>query len=152
MTQNLHDILSLLPQLSSAELARVRQETIVLMGTQAQSNPDDNLVLDAIVRTITSLGMGPCNAAVLRNGQQYPAFAKKLPRLIEYLDKVTRDRQQQMGLLDLGFELLYHDLTKMGVPISAWTMMNHIHRLPAIFDLHFPGYARAGMLGMLFRK
>ncbi len=149
----LHDILKLLPQLSSKELARIRHEVTALMGTTpTQIESDDVLVLDAIARVITTLGMGPCNASVLRKGQQYPAFAKKLPQLIEYLDKVTKDRQQQMGLLDLGFELLYEDLASMHVPISAWTMMNHIHRLPAIFDLHFPGYARAGMLGMLFRN
>ncbi len=148
----LHDILILLPQLSSKELARIRQEVTALMGVPDQGNQDDPLVLDAIARTIISLGMGPCNASVLRKGQQYPAFSKKLPQLIEYLDNATKDRQQQMGLLDLGFELLYKDLASMHVPISAWTMMNHIHRIPAIFDLHFPGYAHAGLLGMLFRN
>jgi hypothetical protein len=40
----------------------------------------------------------------------------------------------------------------MEVAVSARTLMSHIHRLPAVINKSFPGYAQAGHLGKIIGK
>lgn len=53
------------------------------------------------------------------------------------------------ALTRLSVNLLIKDLQSMGVAVSARTLMNHIHRLPAVLNKAFPGYAAAGLLHLV---
>lgn len=53
------------------------------------------------------------------------------------------------ALTRLSVNLLIQDMERMGVAVSARTLMNHIHRLPAVLNKAFPGYAAAGLLHLV---
>ena len=53
---------------------------------------------------------------------------------------------------DFGEFVQHADLCRMEVAVSARTLMSHIHRLPAVINKSFPGYAQAGHLGKIIGK
>jgi hypothetical protein len=77
----------------------------------------------------------------------FPSFKGKCPSIIEYLQaaKITSKTQQWAVLLE-GFRILYEDLTAMGLATDGSMLMRHVHRLPALLNREYPGYAAGGYL------
>lgn len=88
----------------------------------------------------------------LAASQGYPAFAEKVPEVLASLGAESLNTSQLRCVLRLGLGLVLDQLQEMGVPASASTLMNHIHRIPGVLDTNFPGYRQAGLLKLLARN
>lgn len=160
---DLAEVLRRLPKLSPDELEQVRQRLSILRGMDAalttfggtSPSKDDagaERVLSAIARILQQAGLEHVNTTMLRASPAFPAFRKKLPTLMEYLSKVSPNAIEQSAVLLVGVDLLRRYLIKQKLPVGSRVLMQHIHRVPAVLDLQFPGYAAAGMLGWIARR
>lgn len=143
-------MLSLVGLLSPEELATVAKR----LGAKSATVPvgtDVELVLDAICSTLQHMGVEYTQPSQLRTAQGYAAFAGKVSALMLYVRRGAPTRNQQRALLGLGITYLYDNLCEMGLPVSARLVMAHAHRLPSVINAAFPGYAQAGLLGMLVK-
>lgn len=60
-------------------------------------------------------------------------------------------RPEQMALLRLGIRMLAKNIEELQIPLTHATLMRQLERLPAVVNRGFPGYAQAGLLGMVVR-
>ena len=144
-----------LHQLTGPELEQVRQRLVMLrsVGPSSPHEVDDEalLLLEAIVQFLGSRGLEFSKIAMLRKVSQYSVFSDKAKDVFRFMQGIET-RTQRRAFLLLAMELLYEDLVNMGIAVSARTMMSHVHRIPAVVGRSFPGYAGAGMLGMIVRS
>lgn len=153
IVSDLQTVLRILPTLSVEDLAHVKQRLAMMNSV---SSVDVKLVyptmfLDVICEVLRARGVEFTYAAQLQKSTQYPAFAKKVPGLLEYFGTV-KNVVQKAALVRVSVGLLYDNLIEMNVPVGSRTMMAHIHRIPNILNKHFPGYAQSGLLSMIVRK
>lgn len=87
-------------------------------------------------------------AALLRTSQA-AALADKAASLRAFTGQHARTRVARLALLEVGFEMLRRDLAAAGFAVTARTLMQCAHQVPAALDKAFPGYAAAGVLGMV---
>jgi len=154
MTTPAEQINALLPQLTHEQLTRLIARARALLqlsidGTE-EAESGEVMVVDAIARTLTGMGVECPHAGVLMRAID-SRFRQKLPGLLTYLRNAHPQRQGQIVVLRMGVELLYKDMTNAGYPVTARTLMGHIHRLPAAINRAFPGYARGGMMQWIVR-
>lgn len=151
-------LLQQLADLSPAELAEVGQHVKMMGGgpigpiSNRPPDTDAEMVADAVAEVLAGLGVERCNRSQLLGCAQYQSMRQKMPELMDYMRRGGSERVVLGAMLRLGIELLYRDLAAQDVPISSRVMLNHVHRLPAIFNRHFPGYAEAGMLHWIIRQ
>ena len=150
------EILERLPALSKAEMQQVKARVTVLsQGPSGQVNHADTdvlLVLSVIQAVMFSRGADMTTVAGLQRAAQYRSMADKVPALVGYLHRAgIKDRIEVRAILSIAVDLLYRDLTQMGLTTSSRTIMQHLHRIPAVLNKQFPGYAKMGWLGMLLR-
>lgn len=153
-------------RLSRDEKQRLRDYLSMLLGTGSKSvaekankgatiERDTALILETIADVCRDRGieMEGKHAAMLKVHPAFPAFAEKCDMLKSYIDRsCDRSRVAKLAFIRLAVELLVTNLQQMRVPISASVVMNHVHRLPAVMDQNFPGYAKSGLLGMVIRE
>lgn len=113
--------------------------------------PDELLVLEAIVSFMDSTGVDASNAGMLAKTSNFQAFKKKVPAIMQVLKASNLKRNETRAVLRTGASMLYQVLTEQGVEATSRRMMDHIHRLPAQLDRHFPGYAMMGLLSVIVR-
>jgi hypothetical protein len=162
MTASVSDIIAVLPTLSTADREKLRTHLKLLdslstdrtgpVTNGASPDNDAQFVLEAVAATLASQGLEHTPPAMLMKSPAYPAFKEKLPGLMQYLAGAASTRTQQRALLELAVKLLYKNLNEMNLAISARTILSHIHRIPAVMNQHFPGYAQAGMLSWIVRS
>lgn len=157
-------IVRLLPALSDTELielvARIkslREVGHALVGVGASVASDEQLVLDVIGQQLARMGVEYPPAALLLLAARKKladghSFREKIPPLMQFLSRAHPTLIGQRAILALGVELLYRDITARGLVVTHRTLMAHIHRVPPVLDRHFPGYARAGLLGWVVDK
>lgn len=147
---DLKTILRDLPKLKPAERERVRVCLASLKSNivPLTAEPDDDCdqVLNAIVATLKKSGVEFVSVPRLRNSQGYRAFTEKVNEVMVYISKATTNKVQQRAILQLGVELLYRNLLELKLPATAYLLMAQIHRLPAVLNRAFPGYAESGLL------
>jgi hypothetical protein len=152
--KTIDQVLRLLPRLTKHELDEVKEQINLLRtvgpSTQREVGDEASELLQAIVTFLSSRGLEYNTMAMLRKVDQYEAFADKAKNVFRFM-KGVEGRTKKRAFLSLAAELLYDDLTSMDVAVSARTMMSHTHRIPAVINKNFPGYARAGMLGIIVR-
>lgn len=115
-------------------------------------NLDADLIAQMIVTTLQNMGVEFTSVKTLSISSEYKTLAEKAPEVMQFIRQAVKARNQQRALLSLGITLLYENMTKAGYTTTARSLMNNIHRLPSIFNQHFPGYAKAGMLGMVLKE
>lgn len=121
-------------------------------GTANTALDEDELwVLNIIVDFMRHIGADASSLELLRQSTDFPAFAKKVPPLMAYLNQAKLNKIQKRMLFLLALEILYSEKTRIGAACSARVVMREIHRVPALVDSQFPGYARAGLLAMIVR-
>jgi hypothetical protein len=157
MSSDLREIVDRLPHLSAGELDQLFERIKALRqmggnGNGHAKSDDSDVILDTIIRVMQSNGLTCPYLKQLRQRRNYTSFKEKVPALMDYLKKVSTNRLEQSVILDLGVGLLYHDIKHWSIPMTDSLIMNNIHRIPAIMDVHFPGYARSGMLKMLVKR
>ena len=149
------EVLALLPVLTGSELEQVKQQINMLRAvgpsTQQQVGDEAMELLQAIVMFLSSKGLEYNSAVMLRQISQYSVFADKAKNVFRFMRGID-NRTQKRAFLLLAVELLYKDLTAMGIAVSARTVMSHVHRIPAVVNKSFPFYAKSGLLKMIVRN
>ena len=157
MTDNFKTILQGLPALTSDQRVTVLNRITALdsmdggriAASGIQSSKVDYaelLVLDAIAAVVRIRSGELTGPAAMRRVPQYGSFKEKAAVLITQLKTAKISRTRIRVFLEQAIELLYIDLRDQNIPPTSRTLMMHIHRLPAIIDTSFPGYAAAGLL------
>lgn len=157
-------VVAALPRLSPEERARVAQRLEMLQSVspgrsladatgafQAAGVADEaSGELLAVIADVSLRMSGErVSPAALRRARQFQSLAAKAGALRRLLEAQAPTRPARRALLALGVELLYRDLARAGFSVSARTLMACAHQVPAALDKAFPGYARAGLLGMV---
>ena len=157
-------ILAALPHLPVADLQQVEQRCKALRGLGnagaadlADSAPgaadsDSEVILRAISEQLRRLGAEFASVPVLRRAAT-ASFRAKAAEVMDYIraSGIT-NRVEQAAVATVAVELLYENMTQMGVMVSSRTLLAHVHRLPAALNRAFPGYAAAGILCWIVRK
>lgn len=156
-TEHMRSILPLLPRLDADDLATLKAAIKAIPGGGAadMEQPADAFehdALECISTVLRGLGCDYASASVLRSNSAAPSFRKKLPRIVEFLEHTKLSRLERNALFSIGVECLYRNLIAMSVAVSPGTIMRHIHRLPAVLNQSFPGYAEAGLLRVAVNK
>jgi hypothetical protein len=163
------DILAGLLRLDTDQLAEVRARAGILSqagGAKARTSlpggklsmpaelaeTDVELILSEIAGHLKEQGIEFVSVQMLKNVGGYRKFADKVPGIMIYFRKVTTNRVKLRALIRMSIALLYKDLARMNISASTRTMMNHFHRIPAVVNRSFPGYASSGMLGLLLQE
>lgn len=155
---NIKTVLDIIPTLSSAELSKV---TAAIGAANAIGNKrgptlttdlssDDMWMLGAVADYMRDRGIDATSVSLLRGQRGYRAFAAKVPAIAKFL-KPCGARVKQRALLHVGIELLFADLQKIGLAATSRLVMAHAHRIPAVINRAFPGYAQQGLLHLIIR-
>lgn len=158
-TEAYRQVVAALPLLSPDERARVGAALKAIGGVSGtlgsavpggESTEDvSDEALGVIAAVVLRLSGERAHPAVLRRSSQFPAFAPKTADLGQFFAQHAPARAQRRALLAVGVELLYRDLARAGMSVTSRTLMSCVHQVPGVLDKAFPGYARAGHLGMI---
>jgi len=157
MTDAFIEILKLLPHIDVAEMEQLYTRlTYAARGPSPHSiyNGDEALIADAICGVLSSRGMDYAPLPLLCRWQGYRAFRAKVPSIMKFLRQGAKPSRSELAALAyFTVELLMEDMHSMNLAIGARNLMNHIHRIPAVVNQCFPGYARSGLLHrMILRR
>jgi hypothetical protein len=164
MSKELTAALRLIDALPRAELERVRNHASArlafgLAGTGRATKTESlvNALVTIIADECHRQGIDVrASSTRMAKGRAFPAFKAVVegPQGIGvFLQRASNKSQVRLlALARLSIELLIKNLLDMGVAVSAGTLMRHIHRIPAVLNRAFPGYAAAGMLHLVVRK
>lgn len=139
-----------------SEAGGAKQRTTGLSGGQPMpdmiAETDVELVLSEIAGHLREQGIEFVSVSMLKKVQGFGKFAEKIPAVMIFFRKITTNRVKLRALIRIAIALLYKDLARMNISASTRTMMNHFHRVPAVLNRNFPGYAQSGLLGLLLQE
>lgn len=117
------------------------------------AGPDisDDIVLQEIIAFMHEMSVDMSGAKQLAVGARYATFKVKSDHFMLTLTKSKLSKTQTRALVRIAVSLLYDDCKKMGWATTSRTLMAHAHRLAAIVDRAFPGYARMGWLALVIK-
>lgn len=104
-----------------------------------------DILSEQIAAIARDKGVGYASAQQLRITPQWKnLIASEQGQILEaYFDSsADNSRVEKLAFIRLCVQLLFANLVAMRVPISPRTMVAHAHRIPAVVDKNFPGYAR----------
>ena len=163
-TDSLQDYLNRLNSLSIDELVTLEREVKKRLDPARQFLPElistgsvkkndyPKEVIRLICETLSAMGVEHAHPRALEASQQYSSFCQKLPGISRYLGMAVKSKNEQRALLIIGIRQLYQNMTDLGYPISARSIMTHFHRIPSVMNSMFPGYAEMGLMGMLIGR
>lgn len=164
MGPQLKQVLRLLDQLPSAELERARNHASVRLknglAATGKATPADTFAHAALVIIADECHRRGVDVRAsskrLADNRAFPAFKAKMHDQGEiggFLRKAARRSQIRLhALTRVGVNELIDGMLEMGWPVSAVTIMSNIHRIPAVLNQAFPGYAAAGLLHLVVRE
>lgn len=163
MTKAYDEIMERIPQLGVGERVQLRDylksltavsddpaQVALPLGVN-KATTDADRVLESLCMMMRKVGVEQAQVSVLKSTTGYKSFADKCPAVIEFIVSAFPANHEhrgvhERGLLQIGLRLLYEDLRRMGIAVSARTLMQHVHRVPAVVNAAFPGYAESGLL------
>ena len=159
-TSNFDQLVESLPTLSNQQVTALSTRLKALQSlsnghseTTCGKRDIESRVLSCICEVLRDTGCEFPSVEILRRSVHFSAFVKKLPDLIEFVSQAGDSRIIQDALLKVGLDLLYWDMVNWhDATVSAYTLMQHIHRVPATLNKHFPGYSSSGCLGWIVRE
>lgn len=159
MTVNYQTIVQQLPSLSLIELQEIVDRVKALKslpGGQAAAtavpiNGDAMGALRAVCEVLADQGIEYTPAFMLARSQEMGAFANKVGHVHAYFERSQLSRNAQGLVFKIAVGLLYQNMVEIGLPVSARNVMRQIHRVPAVLNRAFPGYAARGMLSWIAR-
>ena len=152
-------IIALLPRLTQAELREVQT---AIKATNTLSGPDipeveDDWLLGAIGVYLARKALIPERGSLYHvrgHKMAYKTYLKKLPGVMPFLTKLESDagltRRNRPMLGFLCARALADQLANQSF-FSVSTMMTMIDRIPEALDASFPGYAAAGLFGVVIK-
>jgi hypothetical protein len=155
---NVEQIKQEIRQLSNDEMIEIRtmiDSLLAMSGIQTKQpnkqakNHEERLVLETICGLMQSKGLASLTVPILLRSPYMKPFREKLPLLLAFLARAHPEHLGQKRVLEIGVECLYDNLKAMNVAVSEITLLRHIHRLPAVIDQQFPGYAQNGLLRLV---
>lgn len=156
MGERLKTVLVNLSQLSAAELEELEGRVKALRSLAGPSVKEQSFawtLCDLIAEEMQSLGhvRTPTKALMRYSGEK--SFRQNAALLDEWLVKVGIPQRMRRPFLSLCILLLYRNLKSfMDVPVTAHVLMNNIAHIPPVINKSFPGYADAGLLGLIVRQ
>jgi hypothetical protein len=153
----LQRVKELMSRLSQNELREARDFASARLNsglaehTRRDVNASD-MILEAISDVMRSNGLDMARHSQLKSGGQYKAFQAKVAGLEPFFRRAARNQISRRALAYFAVDLLRENMDRINVAVSARAMMNHIHRLPSVLDLAFPGYAASGLLHLVIRN
>jgi hypothetical protein len=143
-----------LPELTKEQSAEVLSRIKILGGSDDYSGKSDfdSRVLSAICDVLRKNNIENISPHFLRKSVAYANARGKMDDLSAFFGRISKQRMVQDAILRNGLELLYYDLVSMNIAVSSHTLLNHIHRIPATLNRHFPGYAQSGMLHKIVKE
>lgn len=165
MSAEFETICKLLPALSAEQLGQIRARAAILAQSAGKNasagfpdaperhpESDADIILAELAGFLRDQGAEFASLPMLRGASNYRSFAAKVPGTMEFFRTITTNRVKLRALIRIAISFLYKDLHRMGTVASARTMMSHWHRVPAIINRNFPGYAQIGALGLMLRE
>lgn len=161
------DVKHMIDQLTRDELREVREYVSLMLSQGGASTParervrtnDEDfarIALDCIVRVMRARGADVRSVSVLERSQMHASFVRKFvgeedeEGLVAYFRRIIRrNKIERTAFMHVAINCLYDELIEMDKTVSATTMMAQIHRLPAVVNRCFPGYARSGLLRLV---
>lgn len=111
---------------------------------------DERMAADVICRSMDAMAAGKLHLAQLQRHNGWKAFAEKVPLVFQFVrDGGCSQRIELLTMLNLGVRFLYLDLVRGGYSATPYTIMAQFHRVPAMINKQFPGYAKCKLLGMI---
>ena len=145
-----------LPNLTSSQASDVCNRVKILKFASAKEFNGKQEVISRTLQVICDVmnkkGVDCPSVRVLERSSALAASRDKLSNLSRFLDSISKSKLVQNSILSIAVECLYIDLLNWGVPVSAHTVLQQIHRIPAVLNKSFPGYAASGVLHKLVKE
>ena len=149
------EVIKRLPGLTREQLRAIHSRVVFLssMAKSGDDTSDELLALECISQVLQSKGMEFASPVILRKSGAYDAFrTDKVPAVMAYLEKAKLTRNETRAIIQIGLGLLITDMQRMGLMTSARAILSHFHRVPAVLNFAFPGYAENGLLAQVIRR
>lgn len=143
-----------LPNLTKDQASEVLSR-IKLLGVSKEYDGKEDFgtrVLQAIKTVLLKNNIENPSIYTLKKSVAYVNAKGKMEDLSAFFDNISKSRMVQDAILREAISLLYYDLVNMNVSISSHTILNHIHRIPATLNRHFPGYTMSGLLTKIVQE
>ena len=157
-TMNVDEILRVLPRLAAGDLRQIKDR----MGFLARETPDSESVISedlidlvkAMTLTLARQGLAvppqPSVALKLDRGRQLPNNAQMVRAFADTCLPNAR-RTERVALYRTFITVLSRELQRQGIPITFWTLVQGLKRIPELVNRSFPGYVQAGLGRFLVR-
>jgi hypothetical protein len=155
---SIDEVLSSLSSFSREQLEQIEAKIRFLKSTGLTTvtvpETDTDLMLTAISDFFSGQGLEHTTAAMLRKAASFKALQNNMIALTQYLQRAagTLSRTERLLIYRTSVQLLYVNMTKMGIPTSARSIMTHSSRIPAVLNRAFPGYAKLGALHLIVNR
>lgn len=155
--QALAQALVLLADMTTDERQELRKGLNALLGSNdkgatAKTPHGEGERLAGIVNDVmVEQGLAPLPLDKLTGAVTH--YAELAAVLWAFTHKAIPDgkRVEHVAAMRLGVRMLVKNIQDQGVPATGPVVMRQLHRLPAVVDAGFPGYAKMGLLGLVVR-
>ena len=146
-----HEILAALPRLEPDQLCNIQTVLSTVLGTKVASGiePDDWLY-DAMRRVVGST----VAYSVFMKTNAAAQWRRKSPSVLSFMETTFPgiNRVLQNAVAQFLFEMLRDDLHSRQTPVTLGSMSINSDRIPAVFDLQFPGYRENGLASLILKR
>lgn len=109
-------------------------------------------ILQAICTVMKKNNVDCPSVLTLKKSAAYGQSKEKFNDLQTYIEYLSKSKLIQDSILREAISLLYHDLLQwQGVAVSSHLILRQVHRIPAVVNKSFPGYAASGLLSMIVK-
>jgi hypothetical protein len=114
----------------------------------------EDLLLEEIVSFARGKGIEFLSVERLRASSNMPTARAKLSEGLEdYIRSAcSGNRVEHRAFIKLAVSLVFKEMADLRLAASARTILNYIHRIPAVVNKSFPGYAASGMLHIILNR
>lgn len=140
-----------LPKLSAMQLNDLsnRMKILSFVAAKEFSNGKSdfgNRVVEVTCNFFRSEGIECPTPNLLKRSQAYVQAKGKIDNLATFFEKISQHKLVQDAVLAIAIENLYNELVQWGISVSSHTVLQNIHRVPAVLNRSYPGYAQSGLL------
>lgn len=155
--ETLRKCMELSTDLSTAERKQLQTYLKSLLANSKGASdkteePEEKYLADIVNRVMQEQGMGLLPIERLKAAST--GYAQESAKLWAFAQRALPDgtRTEHLAVLRLGVKLLTHNIAAQGIPVTHAVVMRQLHRLPAVVQAAFPGYAQLGVLGIVVRE
>lgn len=165
MAASYQDLINALPALSADELATLKARASALLalgGGQPSGGPMNagsgksaaqrQRYALQIVMLFKERGQ-VVHLARIFNGVSLTEIDAKIDAIEEWLGAAgVLNLIERDAIVGIGLKALATNFAEINIPLTPRSIASNLHRVPALLEREFPGYAAAGLLRVLIRK